>query len=100
MRHNSAVLPPVGDRKGLPVPSPVLNALSSRVPRARALSSRVLSSRAGRRTVILAAAVLTASLLAVALVATFAGGGSSGVTYLDSNDTAVLYASGHRPLAP
>jgi len=82
------------------VPSPVLKALSSRVPLARALSSRALSSRAGRRTVILAAAVLTAALLAVALVATFAGGGSSGVTYLDRNDTAVLYASGHRPLAP
>jgi peroxiredoxin len=77
------------------VPSPVLKALSSRVP-----LSRALSSRAGRRTVVLAAAVLAAALLAVALVATFAGGGSSGVTYLDSNDTAVLYASGHRPLAP
>jgi len=49
---------------------------------------------------VLAAAVVTAALLAVALVAAFAGGGSSGVTYLDGNDTAVLYASGHRPLAP
>jgi len=71
------------------VPSPVLKALPSRVP----------LSRARRRAVVLAAAVLVAALLAVALVAAF-GGGSSGVTYLDSTDTAVLYASGHRPLAP
>jgi thiol-disulfide isomerase/thioredoxin len=58
----------------------------------------VLKTR--RRTVVLAAAVLTAALLAVALVAEFAGGGNSGVTYLDGSASAVLYASGHRPVAP
>src|SRR6266581_2573183 len=58
MRHNSEVLPPVGDRKGLPVPSPVLRALSGRALSRKALSSRALSSRAGRRTVVLAVVVL------------------------------------------
>jgi thiol-disulfide isomerase/thioredoxin len=67
----------------------VLNALSSRVP----------SSRLGRRAVLLAAAVLAGVLLAVALV-TALGGRSSGVTEIDGNASAVLYASGHRPLAP
>ena len=46
----------------------------------------------------LAAAVL-AGVLAV-LVATWPGGGSSGVTTVDGNASAVLYQAGHRPLAP
>jgi len=56
--------------------------------------------RARRRTVILAAAVLTGLVLTVALLAGWAGGGSSGVSYVGGNDSAVLYAAGHRPLAP
>src|SRR5919204_556213 len=104
MRHNSDVLPPVGDRKGLPV----LRALSSRAqpnqvgpdkaePNQAALV-QVGPLRARRRTVVLAAAVL-AGVLAV-LVATWPGGGSSGVTTVDGNASAVLYQAGHRPLAP
>jgi peroxiredoxin len=60
----------------------------------------VLLSRAGRRTVVLAATVLAGVLLAVALVAAFAGGGNGGVTDIDGNASAVVYATGHRPLAP
>ncbi len=56
--------------------------------------------RARRRTVVLAAAVLAGLVLTVALVAGWAGGGSSGVSYIGGNDSAVLYAAGHRPLAP
>src|SRR6266581_8433195 len=100
MRHNSAVLPPVGDRKGLPVPSPVLRALSGRALSRKALSSRALSSRAGRRTVVLAATVLTGMVLAAVLVTGWAGSGKSGVTTVDGNPGAILYAAGHRPLAP
>jgi peroxiredoxin len=73
----------------------VLKALSSPVPSASGPSSRVR-----RRTVILAAAVLTGVLLVVALVAASAGGGNSGVTDIDGNASAVVYATGHRPLAP
>jgi peroxiredoxin len=73
----------------------VLKALSSPVPSASGPSSRVR-----RRTVILAAAVLTGVLLVVALVAAFAGGGNSGVTDIDGQASAVVYATGHRPLAP
>src|SRR5580700_10216483 len=76
MRHNSAVLPPVGDRKDPPV------------------------FRGKRRAVVLVAAVCTGALLAVVLLAGWASGGSSGVSYLDGNTNAVLYAAGHRPLAP
>ena len=75
-------------------------ASSSRALPSRTLSWRALSSRAGRRTVVLTAAVITGVLLAVALVAAFAGGGISGVTEIDGNPSAVLYAAGHRPLAP
>lgn len=56
--------------------------------------------RGGRRTVALAAVVLAAALLAVAFAAGWAGGGSSGVTGVDGNTSAVLYATGHRPVAP
>src|ERR1700734_710472 len=76
MRHNSAVLPPVGDRKDPPV------------------------FRGKRRAVVLVAAVCTGALLAVVRLAGWASGGSSGVSYLDGNTNAVLYAAGHRPLAP
>jgi peroxiredoxin len=57
--------------------------------------------RAGRRTVVLAAAVLTGALLAVVLLAGWAGsGGNGGVTEVDGSASAVVYATGHRPLAP
>ena len=56
--------------------------------------------RARRRTVVLAAAVLTGVLLAVVLVAGWAGGGNSGVTDVGGNTSAIIYAAGHRPLAP
>ena len=54
--------------------------------------------RAGRRTVVLAAAVSAGVLLIVVLVAGWASGGHSNVTYVDGSDSAVLYAAGHRPL--
>src|SRR2546430_2754487 len=91
MRHNSAVLPPAGDRKGLPV----LRALTR-----RALPARALSVRTRRRTVVLAAAVLAGVLLIVVLATGWAGSGNSGVTTVDGNAGAVLYAAGHRSLAP
>ena len=56
--------------------------------------------RARRRTIVLAAAVLTGVLLAVVLVAGWAGGGNSGVTDVGGNTNAIIYAAGHRPLAP
>jgi peroxiredoxin len=82
------------------VPSPVLRALSGSALSRKALSSRALSSRAGRRTVVLAAAVLTGMALAAVLVTGWAGSGKRGVTTVDGNASAVLYAAGHRPLAP
>ena len=56
--------------------------------------------RGKRRAVVLVAAVCTGALLAVVLLAGWASGGNSGVSYLDGNTNAVLYATGHRPLAP
>ena len=56
--------------------------------------------RARRRTLVLAVAVLTGVLLAVVLVAGWAGGGNSGVTDVGGNASAIIYAAGHRPLAP
>jgi peroxiredoxin len=56
--------------------------------------------RTKRRTVVLAAAVLTGVLLTVVLVAGWAGSGNSGVSNVDSNASAVVYAAGHRPMAP
>jgi thiol-disulfide isomerase/thioredoxin len=52
--------------------------------------------------VVLAAAVLAGVLLVVVLAMGWAGGGSSGsgVTTVDGNSSAVVYAAGHRPLAP
>jgi thiol-disulfide isomerase/thioredoxin len=57
-----------------------------------------------RRMVVLAAAVLAGVLVTVVLVAGWTsfggGGGNSGVSYVDGSTTAVLYAPGHRPVAP
>ena len=55
---------------------------------------------AGRRTVVLAAAVLTGVLLTGVLIAGWATGGHSNVTEVDGSQSAVLYAAGHRPVAP
>ncbi len=74
----------------------MLRALSSRPPSAGAGSARVLS----RRTVVLAAAVLAGVLLIVVLATGWAGGGNSGVTTVNGSASAVVYAPGHRPLAP
>src|ERR1035438_8857907 len=90
MRHNKAVLPPVGDPKDPPV---------SRALLLRAPALRAPALRAGRRTVVLAAAVSAGVLLIVGLAAGWASGGHSNVTYVDGSDSAVLYAAGHRPLA-
>ena len=49
---------------------------------------------------VLAAIVLAGVLLIVALVTSLAGSGNSGVTTVDGNASAVLYAAGHRPVAP
>jgi thiol-disulfide isomerase/thioredoxin len=48
----------------------------------------------------LAAAVSAGVLLIGGLAAGWASGGHSNVTYVDGSDSAVLYAAGHRPLAP
>jgi thiol-disulfide isomerase/thioredoxin len=74
----------------------VLKAPSSRAPSAGAGSARLRS----RRTVVLAAAVLAAVLLIVVLAVGWPGGGSGGVTTVDGNASAVVYAAGHRPLVP
>jgi peroxiredoxin len=55
---------------------------------------------AGRRAVVLAAAVLTGVLVVVVLVAGWATGGNSNVTYVNGSHSAVLYSAGHRPAAP
>jgi len=49
---------------------------------------------------VLAAAALAGVLLIVVLATGWAGGGNSGVTTVDGNPGAVLYAAGYRPLAP
>lgn len=61
------------------------------------LASRYLNHP--RRAVVVAAAS-AAALLAVVLLVRGFGGGNSGVTDIDGNASAVLYADGHRPLAP
>ena len=50
--------------------------------------------------VVLAAAVLAGVLLIVVLATGWAGSGNNGVTTIDGNPGTVLYAAGHRPLAP
>ena len=69
-------------------------------PALKTLSLRPLTSGTRRRTVFLVAAVLAGMLLAAVLASGWAGGGSSGVTTVDGNTSAVLYSAGHRPLAP
>ena len=56
--------------------------------------------RPKRRVVVLAAAVSTGVLLAVVLLAGWATSGPRNVTDVGGNPNAVLYAAGHRPLAP
>ncbi len=56
--------------------------------------------RTKRRAVVLAAAAITGALLVVVLVAGWATSGKRDVTDVDGNPNAVLYAAGHRPLAP
>lgn len=57
--------------------------------------------KAKRRTVVSMAAVV-AALLAGALVVTLTQGSgkASGVTYIDGNSSQMVYAVGHRPVAP
>lgn len=57
--------------------------------------------KAKRRTVVSVAAV-AAALLAGALVVTLTQGSgkASGVTYIDGNSSQMVYAVGHRPVAP
>ena len=62
------------------------------------LASRFLHNP--RRVVILPAAVAAGALLAVLLLVVLPGGGNSSVTYVDSSGRALLYTTGHRPLAP
>jgi peroxiredoxin len=56
--------------------------------------------RTKRRAVVLVAAVVTGAALAVVLLAGWATSGNRSVADVDGNPNAVLYASGHRPLAP
>ena len=56
--------------------------------------------KAKRRLVVLAATVLAGAALAVVLVTGWATGGNSGVTDVAGSDSAVLYSTGHRPVAP
>ena len=56
--------------------------------------------RAKRRVVVLAAAAFVGALLAVVLLSGWASSGNSGVTDVGGTASAVLYAAGHRPLAP
>jgi len=56
--------------------------------------------RTKRRAVVLVAAVITGALLVVVLVAGWATSGKRDVTDVDGNPNAVLYTTGHRPLAP
>ena len=56
--------------------------------------------RTKRRAVVLVAAVVTGAALAVVLLAGWATSGKPGVADVDGNPDAVLYALGHRPVAP
>jgi len=58
----------------------------------------VLRSR--RRLIVLAATVCAGAALAVVLLTGWATGGNSGVTDVAGSASAVLYSTGHRPLAP
>lgn len=57
--------------------------------------------KAKRRTVVTVAAVVAALLAgALAVTLTQGSGKASGVTYIDGNNSQMVYAVGHRPLAP
>jgi peroxiredoxin len=56
--------------------------------------------RTRRRVLVLVAAVGTGALLVVVLLAGWATSGNRSATEVDGNPNAVLYAAGHRPLAP
>ncbi len=57
--------------------------------------------RAKRRTVVTVAAVCVALLAGAAVVTLTQGSGkASGVTYIDGDSSQMVYAIGHRPLAP
>jgi peroxiredoxin len=56
--------------------------------------------KAKRRVVVLVAAVCVGAALAAVLLTGWASGGNSGVTDVAGSDSAVLYSTGHRPLAP
>jgi thiol-disulfide isomerase/thioredoxin len=59
--------------------------------------------RASRRMIIVAAAVLAGVLITVVSVTAWTssgGGANSGTSYVGGSTSAVLYAPGHRPLAP
>ena len=58
----------------------------------------MLKSR--RRLIVLAATVCAGAALAVVLLTGWATGGNSGVTDVAGSTSAVLYSTGHRPLAP
>jgi thiol-disulfide isomerase/thioredoxin len=60
----------------------------------------VFRAKRRRRAVVVAAALGTGLLVAVVLVSGWGRGGNSGVSYVDGNTSAVLYAAGHRPQAP
>ena len=55
---------------------------------------------AKRRLIVVAAAVVAGTALAAVLLTGWASGGSSGVTDVAGNTSAVLYSAGHRPQAP
>jgi thiol-disulfide isomerase/thioredoxin len=50
--------------------------------------------------VVVLAAVAAGGLVAVLLLVVLPGGGNSNVTYVDGSGRALLYTTGHRPLAP
>ena len=56
--------------------------------------------RPKRKSVILAAAACAGVLAVVLTVTGFGGGGGGDVTYLDGTTTALMYNTGHQPLAP
>jgi peroxiredoxin len=56
--------------------------------------------RTRRRVLVLVAAVGTGALLVVVLLAGWATSGNRSATEVDGNPNAVVYAAGHRPLAP
>jgi peroxiredoxin len=56
--------------------------------------------RPKRKSVVLAATACAGVLAIVLSITGFGGSGGNGVTYLDGTTNALLYGTGHRPLAP